>query len=157
MGNFYQNGYPNQGIQPTNSNTSTVGVTVNIPIFEGFGTTYKIRGQEAQAEQAQAELEDSTRQILTEIVKSHADAVASLSNLGSSEKLLEVALASVDSSTKRYDKGVADILELLNTQTALADAQQERIRCIAEWRSARLRLMANAGVLGYDFGSQTKR
>ena len=148
VGNFYQNGYPNQGIQPTNSNTTTVGITLNIPIFEGFATTYKIRGQEAQAEKSQADLEDTTHQILTEIVKSHADAISSLANLESSQKLLEAANSALESSERRYDKGIADILELLTTQAALAEAQQERIRCIAEWRSARLRLLANAGVLG---------
>lgn len=155
VGNFYQNGYPNQGVQPTNSNTTTVGLTLNIPIFEGFGTTYKIRGAQAQAEKAQADLEDATHQILTEIVKSHADAVSSLTNLASSQKLLEAAAAAVDSSVKRYNLGAADILELLTTQTALAEAQQERIRCIAEYRSARLRLMANAGVLGRDLESES--
>ena len=150
VGNFYQNGYPNQGIQPTNSNTTTVGVTLNIPIFEGFSTTYKIRGQQAQAEKAQAELEDTTHQILTEIVKSHADALSSLANLDSSQKLLEAATDAVASSVKRYDLGAADILELLSTQNTLAEAQQERTRCLAEYHSAKLRLLANAGVLGRD-------
>lgn len=149
VGNFYQNGYPNQGVQPTNSNTTTVGLTFNIPIFEGFATTYKIRGAEAQAEKTLADLEDSTRQVLTEIVKSHADAVSFLATLDSSQKLLEAASTSVDSSIKRYNLGAADILELLSTQTALAEAQQERIRCVADYRSARLRLLANAGQLTY--------
>lgn len=148
IGNFYQNGYPNQGVQPTQSNTTTVGLTFNIPIFEGFGTTYKIRGQQAQAENAKADLENIKNQILTEIVKSHAEAISSLSNLDSSKKLLQAATAAVGSSFRRYEVGVADILELLTTQAALADAQQEFIRCIAEYRSARLRLVANAGVLG---------
>ena len=148
VGNFYQNGYPNQGVQPTQSNTTTVGVTLNIPIFEGFGTTYKIRGQQAQAESAKADLENTTNQILTEIVKSHADAISSLANLDSSKRLLEAANASVTSSIRRYTLGVADILELIAAQATLSDAQQESIRCIAEYRSARLRLAANSGVLG---------
>lgn len=150
VGNFYQNGYPNQGLQPINSNTTTVGVTLNIPIFEGFATTYKIRGQEAQAEKAQFEYEDSTKKILTEIVKAHADAIASLGNLESSQKLLLAVDAAMRSSIRRYNKGAADILEVLLIQSSLADAQQERIRCIAEYRSARLRLMANAGLLGRE-------
>lgn len=152
VGNFYQNGYPNQGVQPVNSNTSTVGLTLNIPIFEGFATTYKIRGQEAQAEKAQAEFEGATQQVLTEIVKSHAEAVSSLANLGFSQRLLEAAHAAVQSSVNRYNKGAADILELLTTQSALTEAQQERIRCLAEYRSARLRLLANAGYLGRNLG-----
>ncbi len=157
VGNFYQNGYPNQGLQPTNSNTTAVGLTVTIPIFEGFGTTYKIRGAQAQAERAQAELEDTTHQILTEIVKSHADALSSLKNLDASQRLVEAAAAAMQSSVRRYDKGASDILELLTTQATLAEAQQERIRCIGEWRSARLRLLANAGVLGRDLGPEGAR
>lgn len=147
-GNFYQNGYPNQGVQTTKSNTTTVGLTFSVPIFEGFGTTYKIRGAQAQVEKAQAELEDIEHQILTEIVKSHADAISSLANLESSQKLLEAADLALDSAAKRYDAGAADVLELLNSQKALAEAREERIRCVSEWRSARLRLMADAGLLG---------
>jgi len=37
---------------------------------------------------------------------------------------------------------------MLNAQTALADAELERIRALGEWRSARLRLLANAGEMG---------
>ena len=44
----------------------------------------------------------------------------------------------------------ADILELLNTQMALADARQERVRSLADWRSARLRLLATSGILSND-------
>jgi outer membrane protein len=148
VGSFYQNGYPNQGLQTVKSNTTTVGFTLTIPIFDGFGTTYKIRGAQAQAEKAQAQLEDTEHQILTEMVKSHADAISSLANLASSQKLLEAANTALTSAVKRYDGGAADILELLSSQKSLAEAQEERIRCISEWRSARLRLLANAGVLG---------
>lgn len=148
VGNFFQNGYPNQGLQPVKSNTTTVGFTFTIPIFEGFATTYKIRGAQAQAEKSEAELDETVRQILTEIVKSHSDAVSSSLNLEASQKLLNAANAALTSLTKRYDMGASDILDLLNAQKLLAEAQEERIRCVAEWRSSRLRLMANAGILG---------
>ena len=147
-GNFYKNGYPNQGLQPVNSNTTSVGFIVNIPLFEGFSRTYKIRGAQAQAEKAGAEMEEVEHQILTEIVKSYSDTSSSIMNLDASEKLLLAANSAVQSSVKRYNLGAADILELLSTQTALAEAQQEKIRCISEWRSSRLRLLASAGLLG---------
>lgn len=146
--NFYQNGYPNQGLQSTKTNVGTVGVTLTIPLFEGFGRQYKIHGAKAQAEQKEAQMEDVEHQVLTELVRAHADAQASLDNLQSSEALFSAAQTAVRSSERRYSKGAADILELLATQSALADAQQQRIRCLAEWHSARLRLLASAGVLG---------
>ena len=39
------------------------------------------------------------------------------------------------------------LTEVLSAQTALSDARLERIRCLAEWRSASLRLLANVGGL----------
>jgi outer membrane protein len=146
--NHYQNGYPNQGLSSTNSKVNTVGFTLNVPLFEGFARTYKVRGAQAQSEQSEAQLQDTELQILMEVVKAHADARSSFENLQASQQLLSATEAAVQSSQKRYDKGAADILELLSTQTALADAQQERVRCLSEWRSARLRLMSSAGMLG---------
>lgn len=146
--NHYQNGYPNQGLSSTNSKVNTVGFTLNVPLFEGFSRTYKVRGAQAQSEQSEAQLQDTELQILMEVVKAHADAQSSFENLQASQQLLNAAEAAVRSSQKRYDKGAADILELLSTQSALADAQQERVRCLSDWRSARLRLMAGAGLLG---------
>ena len=78
------------------------------------------------------------------------DGQSSFANLQASQQLLSATAAAVQSSQKRYDKGAADILELLTMQSALADAQQERVRCLSDWRSARLRLMSSAGMLGRD-------
>lgn len=148
--NWYQNGYPNQGLQQVRSHTTTIGVTVTIPLFEGFARTYKIRRAQAEADQSEAKIQETEQQVLREVVRAHADAQASLANLGSSAGLVRSAEAALSSSRNRYEHGVADIIELLNAQTALADAHQERIRCTAEWRSARLRLLADTGLLGTD-------
>lgn len=147
-GNYYQNGRPNQGLSATRTAETLVGVTVNIPLFEGFARTYKVRGAQAQVELQEAALQDTGHQILLEVVKAHADAVAALANLQASQQLSSAAYAALTSVQRKFDKGATDILEILGTQTALSDARQERIRCLAEWRSARLRLMASAGALG---------
>lgn len=146
--NYYQNGYPGQGLQATRTQIGTVGVTLTVPIFEGFLRTYKIQEAEARVEQSEAQLADTKYQILTEMAKAHADAVSSLANLKSSGILLDAAQSALASSQRRYAKGATDILEVLNTQSAVAEAKQERVRCSAEWRSARLRLLAGSGMLG---------
>lgn len=145
--NFYRNGRPNQGLSSVSSRETLVGLTLNIPLFEGFARVYKVGGAQAQAEQQEATLVDTEHQVLMEVVKAHADAMASLANLDASKKLLVAAQAAMSSVQHKFDKGAADLLEILSTQTALSDAQQERIRCVAEWRSARLRLMATSGIL----------
>lgn len=143
-----RNGYPNQGLSGLQQTLVAAGLTVNFPIFEGFGRSYKIRSAYAQAEMSEAQIVETRNQIFTEVVKAHADTITSLGTLSASEKLLNSAREAMQSSQRRYAKNAADILEVLNAESALADAQQERIRAIADYRSARLRLLANSGVLG---------
>lgn len=147
-GNYYQNAYPGQGLSTTRSRTNTVGIAINIPIFDGFSRTYKIRQAQAQAEQRLRQAEDTEHRVLSEVVKAHAEANASNANLQASNALFQAALQAQAATRRKYDKGAADILEILATQQALADARLERIRSLAEWRSTRLRLMASVGVLG---------
>lgn len=144
----YVNGRPNQGLSSTQTTESVSGFTLSVPLFEGFARTYKVRGAQAQVEAREAELRDAETQVLSEVAKSHADASAALHNLDASGHLITAAQAALDNVRRKYDRGISDILEMLNVQAALADAQQERVRSLAEWRSARLRLLASAGMAG---------
>lgn len=148
MGNYYKNGYPGQGLSQTPSTVTTFGLSITVPLFDGFSRTYKVRGAEALVEQREADLLSTEQNTLMEVVKAYADTMASMQNLQYSEQLLSSAQESLHISKRRYEKGAADVIEILNTQIALSDAQQERIRSLAEWRSARLRLVASAGMIG---------
>ena len=148
--NIYQNGRPNQGLSPASTRETLVGISLNIPLFDGFARHYKVRGAQAQAGQREAEAEEVQQQTLMELVKTHAEASMALANLAASQAWLDAAQDALASVRRKFGLGAADILEMLNTQSALLEAQQERIRCQAEWRSARLRLLASAGMLARD-------
>ena len=147
-GTYYKNGSPSQGLAASQSVVTNIGVVLNVPIFDGFSRTYKLRGVQAQVEQLEAQLQEAVYQVQTQVSQSHADAEAARRNLAPSADLLRVARQFVATSTRRYDKGAADIQELLNAQSALTQASQERLRCLIDWRSARLQLLANSGLLG---------
>lgn len=146
--NTFKNGFPGQGLSANASRVNTVGIAISFPIFDGFAHSYKIREMQARQDQKDAALKEVARHILTDVVKTHADAQSSLGNLSASKQLLDAATEAQLSATRKYDRGAADILEILQTQNAVADARQERVRCLSEWRSARLRLMTSAGILG---------
>jgi len=147
-GNYYRNTRPGEAVTSTEAQETTLGLTVSVPIFDGFSSTYKLRGAESLVEEKTASLADTQRRTAAEVIKAHADATSALRNLDSSLELLTTAQNSLAVSQRKYDRGAADISEILSTQAALADAWQERIRCLAEWHSARLRLLASAGLLG---------
>lgn len=146
--NFYQNGRPNQGLSPASTRETLVGISLNIPLFDGFARGYKVRGAQAQVEQKEAEAQETRQHALMDVVKTHAEAGMALANLAASHTWLDAAREAQASVQRKFGLGAADILEMLATQSALLEAQQERIRCQAEWRAARLRLLASAGVLG---------
>jgi outer membrane protein len=146
--NLFQNGYPNQGLQATATRQTTYGITVTVPLFEGFTRTYKVQEARAQAREAQAQFEDTEHQVLMHVVEAHADAVSALGNLDVCAALVSASQAAAQSSERRYASGSASILELLTSQSNLADAEQQRVQCLSEWYAARLRLLTSAGALG---------
>ncbi len=147
-GNYYQNTSPGAAVTSVEAQETTLSLVVSIPFFDGFTTTYKVRGAEAQVEQKKAALADIEQQVAMQVVKAYADATSALRNLEASATLLTAAQSALAVSQRKYDKGAADITEILSTQAALSNARQERVRCLAEWHSARLRLLASAGQMG---------
>jgi len=146
--NYYKNTKPGEAVTQTEATETTIGIGLSIPLFDGFSNTYKIRGAEAQVKQKKATLADTENRIARELIKAYVDAAFSLRNLDASANLLQAAREALTVSQRRYDKGAADITEVLNTQSTLSDAKRERVRCLADWHSARLRLLAGAGRMG---------
>jgi outer membrane protein len=64
--------------------------------------------------------------------------------------LLAVSQRAFEASQHRYRAGVGNILELLNTQTALANAQQRHVQALTDWDYARLDLASKLGRLTLD-------
>ena len=73
-----------------------------------------------------------------------------MQNVGYTGTALDNAWLSFDAAQHRCDHGVGDILELLDTQTALATAQQRRVQALADWHTAKLQLASKLGRLEID-------
>ena len=125
-----------------------IGVQVDIPFFEGFSRTYKIRTAQAQVEGKEANLADTELQVAVNVWTSYQSLKVSAENLRTSQDILDSAHDAFKAAQNRYQKGVANILEVLTTQTALANAQQQRIQALAGWQNARIQLAASVGNLG---------
>ena len=145
----YRNGRPDQGLSGVTTSERQVGFVLSIPLFEGFERNYRIRGAEALTRQRQAELHDAEQRVALEVAQAYAQTTSALESLQISKDLLDSATASQASSSRRYQNGVADMTEVLNTQQALADAWQQRSLGIAQWYAASLRMAAAVGHLGY--------
>ncbi|MEI5998941.1 TolC family protein [Paraburkholderia bengalensis] len=133
---------------PATGHDAYMGLQVSIPFFEGFARHYQIHQAEAQAQRAQDMVDDTIQHVALDVWTSYAQLQASTQNALDSAKLLDIAQRAWVAAQHRYRAGVSDILELLNTQAALANAKQRRIQAIADWENSRITLASKLGRLG---------
>ena len=132
----------------TNTHQRAIGIEVQVPLFEGFSRTYKIRSAEAQVEQQSGHLAEVEQQVQLDIwSNAHALQTAS-ANLSSTQQVLDSARAALRLARRRYLSGVTDIQEMLDVQNTLAAAEKQRIQGITDWYNARIQLAYAIGTLG---------
>lgn len=125
-----------------------LGFQLTIPLFEGFVRTYQIREAEAQVELQQDTVLEAQQQVGLDVWTSYQSLQTFTQNLDNSQSLLDIAQRSYAVAQQRYQKGVGNMLELLNAQSSLAGAKRQRIQALTDWRAARLQLAAKLGKLG---------
>ncbi|WGS46928.1 TolC family protein [Burkholderia sp. JSH-S8] len=136
------------GIQTIASHGGMVGIQVTIPLFEGFASGYRVAAAQAHADVQEVDVQNNELNVSLDVWTSYQNLRTDTANLDNSRDLLGDAQRSLDIARGRYKAGVGTFTELLNAQTALADAQKQRVQAISKWRTARLKLAASLGRLG---------
>ncbi|QYD71677.1 TolC family protein [Paraburkholderia edwinii] len=125
-----------------------IGVQVSIPIFEGFVRNYQVMQAQAQAEVQRETVNEVAQHVALDVWTSYQTLQTGIQNVTNSAELFEVSTRSFEAAQHRYSAGVGNILELLNAQSALADARKQRIQALTDWRNDRLQLAGKLGRLG---------
>lgn len=128
--------------------SKSIGVQLNIPLFEGFGRHYRVMSAQGQAEVKAAELADAEQQVMLDVWKNYQTLNSESENLRATDEFVRNAQQSFSIARGRYKAGVGNMLELLNAQTELANAEQKRIQSVSNWHTARLKVAASIGKLG---------
>jgi outer membrane protein len=153
VGQYSRNNQPVQQGQgfphyPASGHDGYVGVQVVIPVFSGYANTYQTRQAEAQVDEQAVALDKTRRQVALQVWTSYQTLQSDSENLAVSAHLVTVADQAWQSAQRRYQLGIGTILELLSTQTSLAQAQQGRVEALTTWRFDRLALGSALGQLG---------
>ncbi|MDN7893309.1 TolC family protein [Burkholderia cepacia] len=132
---------------PSTGHDAYIGIQVTIPIFEGFGRNYQIDQARAEAERQQDALEETRNKVAVDVWDSYYALEAASESASHSSSLLTIAQQAYTAAEHRYNVGVGNILELLNTQTMLANAKERRIQTLTDWDNARIDLASKLGRL----------
>lgn len=138
--------YGTGGAHPSDSTrVYDVRGTLSIPIFTGNSVHGDIEQADARLEQSREQLENLRAQI-------EADVRTALLNLQSSAELVKVARSNIDfaeqtlaQSRDRFSSGVTDSVEVVQSQEAVASADEQYISSLYKYNFAKISLIRALG------------
>ncbi|WP_310496369.1 TolC family protein, partial [Sandarakinorhabdus sp.] len=135
-------------------NLATVGLTLSVPVFSGWNTRYNIAAAAAQAEQQRANAEQTRQQAGLSVYSAYVALEAALAGLKTAGALVASATESASLTQGRYKAGTGTFADLLNAQSALAQALQSRVQAEFNVRTADAQLARAVGSVGDAIGER---
>ncbi|MDZ4078615.1 MULTISPECIES: TolC family protein [Hydrocarboniphaga] len=127
--------------------TTSVGVQLSVPIFDGHRRRSRIQQSHAEALDRDAELFSASRQVERDVWDSYVGIRSNWDELAVCRELVDAADASYALALGRYKSGVGTILELMSAQASLASARTQQSDAISREQLMRVRLAAALGVI----------
>lgn len=145
-----------ENIGGVSANASAIGLTLDLPLFSGFNTTYNVRAAQARSDVAAARRDNVRQQVALEVWEAWQSLNTATQTLRTSADLLASAEHSERVALGRYKAGVGNILDVLNAQSALANARLQRVQAALDWHVSRATLARALGALDGQVLSSTR-
>ncbi len=104
------------------------GLSLQIPLFEGFSLRNNVRAAKARLKAGRADLRQKEESVISDVWSAFYNMQTAAQQVDSSETLLTSSKESFRVSLARYRAGVTDIVELLNAQSTLTSARAQRVQ-----------------------------
>jgi len=123
------------------------GISVELPLFDGFARRNRLLIAEAQLKAAASELTDNRDNAVQEVMKAYVDLKTSLRKQDASQVLLSAAQSAFDASLEAYQHGLGTYVDVVNAQRNLAAARNTVVDARSEVYTSKTRLALSVGDL----------
>lgn len=141
------------GADPING---AVGVRLQIPIFTGYRNSYQIRSAREQVDARRAESDQVGNDVSLQVWQSWQQLRTEGQSYRTTLDLVASARESFDAALARYRAGVGTLIDLLNAQSAAANADFQRIQSQYNWYVSKASLVRSLGSLDPGLFAQNK-
>ncbi|MHB1123304.1 MAG: TolC family outer membrane protein [Ramlibacter sp.] len=131
----------------TRSNTASLGLSFNLPLFAGFATQNRIRETLSLEERAQADLEASRRAVAQAIRSAFFGLVSGQGQVKALEAAEASSLSALDANRLGYQVGVRINIDVLNSQSQLFQTRRDLAAARYNVLVGHLKLRQAAGTL----------
>ncbi len=132
------------------SASRSLGLTLSVPIFAGGGTQSGVRQAIAQRDAASDEYEQQKRALVRNTRNAYRTLVAGVSEVEARKAAVFSARSAYEASQIGLEVGTRTVLDVLNNQQTLFNAEQEYARTRYNFLQNRLLLEQAAGTLDID-------
>ncbi len=121
------------GDQINNNFRQSVGISLNIPILNGWQQRTNVRQAKLNIETQKLTLEKDLQQLRQDIYTAHANAMAAIQKYSASSKGVASSQRAYDFATKRFDLGLMNTIDYITTQNNLFKAQIDKVSAQYEY------------------------
>ena len=107
-----------------------LGLTANIPIYDGGDTKAKVQRKKIVLEKREIELSEFNRALALQIFNARTELINAKSNLENAKRTLDLSQKIYDTTRIKYTNGVGSSLELTQAENGLYDAQANHINAL---------------------------
>jgi outer membrane protein len=124
------------------------GVTLSLPLFQGFSVVGQVEQAEANADAAQAAINVLEESIVLEVEQTFLGMREAEERLAAASKLVEQADQNLTLAERQYAAGVGTPLEVTDAQLARSNARITYIQALYDYSSSFSRLQKAMGTIG---------
>jgi len=123
------------------------GVTLSVPVFEGFGISAQVDQAEANLESSQATLSLTVENALLDVEQQYLSLKEASDRINATTKLVGQAEENLKIAEGRYNFGVGSAIEITDAQVTLANARLSNIQALYDYNTSLIKLKRAMGVL----------
>lgn len=128
-------------------NTSLVGVSISVPLFDGNQKKYRIQQSKLTLDKLENTLDNAKKGIDLEIAASRNTLSNAILNLDVQEENMKLAEKVYNTEKKKYEAGLGSSFDILQSDTALQQAQSNYFRSLYDAIIARISYLKALGTL----------
>ena len=132
---YFGNNYPNTPVdeQLKRNSRAQLGVSLNIPIFNGMKTKYRVKMTELSIVDQQLSLENTEKTLRKEIQQAYGNAEAAKQKMEAMVNSLDASRVAYDYAKAGYDMGKKTLLELNESKIRYHKAESDLLQARYEY------------------------
>lgn len=129
------------------SDFSSIGLSLHIPVFNGFATRSKVRQAEVSLKKIQEDVKDTELALNYGFENAKTQINNSIINIKTQKENANLAQEVLNNTKNNYINGLASLTELLDAETALTEAQNNYTTAQLEYKLAEIQIIKSKGEL----------